>query len=615
MIGMPLLDRCACLLATALLMAFPAFAQPLATYETRSIVLLPEQVAELAGRSYWTARLAKQSHLTLIGGKAALAVPEALLAAISTWLPAAPPEPPDWVFALTDSSAAVTGFGARATLASGDEHPDLKVQPLELDQVVELQAAEPASGDWRPGRAFLFAGFPDGIEPYCNVRAPVCAATFGWAERRTEKRFRDLVTVSRNGSPTTFHVQRPGAGATDAGDLVRYLGEVGVTHLTPPPGFSLKDGADLDLELEQSGASDATALGPIRGLEKLALRERVAVKSAVVAYHQTGTRSAEADVVLPAGPAGQALLYTFRFLPTSNEVTVEAFGAAANVLPAEGPRSDVRRIPGFPAGANPAALRDWLKRRYPAVAPKGASVDEIVANANRLVDQASATADWFATNYAIAILGPKAADRRLADVHARTTQQRGGLKTFSAFELRALEAVLQTLGDRALALVRGTALVRQRAADGASVFGDQSRTVQIAGLTFTRTRREAEGSKPADVASTIAIYDVARSSSRFIGGRTPDGSLRVYPPVAAVIAHEFGHVIGQRAPAQKRFNDLVTSMGVAPFTRYAASSPENEFFPEAFALFLLDPAWVRDNHPDLYARVLAYAQRPRPDAL
>jgi Mlc titration factor MtfA (ptsG expression regulator) len=139
--------------------------------------------------------------------------------------------------------------------------------------------------------------------------------------------------------------------------------------------------------------------------------------------------------------------------------------------------------------------------------------------------------------------------------------------------------------------------------------------VQIAGHTFTRPLPAGTGEQAQRVQSTVVIYDVAHSANRFIGGYAPDGVLRVYPPVAQVIAHELAHVISRRAPIQQQFERLIESTGASPFTRYAASNPQTEFFPEAFALYLLDPAWVQANHPQLYDRVQAYARRPRPGAL
>jgi hypothetical protein len=336
------------------------------------------------------------------------------------------------------------------------------------------------------------------------------------------------------------------------------------------------------------------------------------VKNAIVGYLQSGTRSAEADVVLPAGPAGDEMLYTLRFLTGSNDVTVESLGPAADLLPAVGPRSDVRHIPGYPIGANRAQLLEWLHKRYPVLSINGKTADAIAASTDRAVERQSTTVHWFEANYHLAVLDAEAANRRLADVHGRASHQRGGLREFDVTELRALEAVLQRLGERGLALLRGTAFVRQRATDEASPFGDPGSRVQIAGHTFTRVTGPQAGNAHERVDATVVIYDAAHAPHRFIGGRRPDGLLRAYPPVAQVIAHELAHVMTQRAPVQREFDALVNATGAQPFTRYAASNPESEFFPEACALYLLDPAWVNDNHPELYARLQTYLKRPRP---
>src|SRR5262249_8705098 len=161
----------------------------------------------------------------------------------------------------------------------------------------------------------------------------------------------------------------------------------------------------------------------LSGTESLAPRERIAVKNAVASYLQSGTRSAEADVVLPAGPMGEAMLYTLRFLPDSNRVTVESLGSATDLLPTVGPRSDVRRIPGYPTDADRAQLLAWLHKRYPALSIGGKTVEEIAANADRTVERYSTTVRWFQSNYQITVLDPKAADRRLATVHGRAVNQ------------------------------------------------------------------------------------------------------------------------------------------------------------------------------------------------
>ena len=208
---------------------------------------------------------------------------------------------------------------------------------------------------------------------------------------------------------------------------MRYLGEVGVTLLVAPADFAERDIVDLSLDEEAGQARVA-----VTGIGALAQRERIAVKNVIVGYLQSGTRSAEADVVLPVGPAGEDMLYTLRFLSGRNEVTVESLGSAADLLPATGPRSDVRHIPGYPIGANRAQVLQWLHKRYPVLSVHGKTADDVVASADRAVERQSTTVHWFEANYQIAVLDVEAADRRLAkctdarasneEVYANSTQ-------------------------------------------------------------------------------------------------------------------------------------------------------------------------------------------------
>ena len=576
-----------------------AFALPrLAFYETRSIVLSYEQVAALTEEPYWRTRLSRETRLTLIqqADAAAASSLEPLFAAVVSWLPKAPADTPEWVFVVQAQGAQ----GGRVALRPAPQRPEMDLQPFAVDAVSSVEAdAQP--GDWRPKVSFRHAGFPGGIDAWCAAHASTCAALFSAGEERKQT----LLTVDASGSQASFLVDRTAAKtAAQTGPTVRYLGDTGVTGLPVPADFEQRDITDLSVD-------PAT----IRGIENLERAERIAVKSAITSYQQSGTHSAEADVVLPVGPSGEARLYTLRFQPQSEEVTVEALGAAADLLPADGPRSEVRRIRGYPAGADGAQVQAWLRKRYPGLTVKGRTPDEMARNADRTIDRLSTTPAWFSANYDLSVLDAKAGDRRLAQMHGRAVHQRGGLRAFTAPELRALEAVLQRLDRPGLAALRGTALVRQRAAEEASPFGDLTARVQISGHTFTRTAAAQPGEQHRQVDATIVIYDAAHAPHRFIGGRTPDGLLRAYPPVAEVIAHELAHVITARAPVQEQFDALVQATGAAPFTRYAASDPASEFLPEAFALYLLDPAWVNDNHPQLYARVQAYLRRPRPGAL
>jgi hypothetical protein len=53
-------------------------------------------------------------------------------------------------------------------------------------------------------------------------------------------------------------------------------------------------------------------------------------------------------------------------------------------------------------------------------------------------------------------------------------------------------------------------------------------------------------------------------------------------------------------PVKDRFDKMIAAGKIKPPTWYAASNQKEEFFAESFALFYSDPAWLRQNWPDLY---------------
>ena len=74
------------------------------------------------------------------------------------------------------------------------------------------------------------------------------------------------------------------------------------------------------------------------------------------------------------------------------------------------------------------------------------------------------------------------------------------------------------------------------------------------------------------------------------------------------VVHELGHHVGWSGGSKSvrdAFNAKFVSSGAklkkAPVTWYAASSPGDEFFPEAFAIFETDPEWMQQNLPDMFA--------------
>lgn len=50
---------------------------------------------------------------------------------------------------------------------------------------------------------------------------------------------------------------------------------------------------------------------------------------------------------------------------------------------------------------------------------------------------------------------------------------------------------------------------------------------------------------------------------------------------------------------QAKFTNAKSKLNAAPVTWYAKPQPSTEFFPEAFAIYNLDPEWMRINLPDM----------------
>ena len=607
--------HCRALLIGTLAAVFCAVGSPLRAdeqvrvrwYETRGITPDPQAELDWSKASYWIARLQDQVELALFnGGPQVGPERDALLSAVSSWVSGTRPgERAGGVLLLDAQGESQQNVAARVDLQPGAGKPRLELEPLSIDGRIELNARERSTGEWRPQYAFMHSGFPGGIEAYCEPNAAVCSTLFEALGPLLTKPASRLVTIASGPGRFTFHALT--RDTEDAGKrlTVRYLGDRGVTIMAPPDGFEEKDGIDVRLErFRARGEPDAP--WQVTGTGNLPREERTAVKYAALSYLESGTRDAHADIAWPVGKAGKPMLYALRFLPDNKTVAAQALGPMQLPL-----RCDLRRTPGFPRNAALGPTADWLRHRYPAIHPEGDTPEELIADAQQLIDAKAGDPAWFRNNYRIAILGPRGADRRLAEVHEMHAEQRGGLKRFTAEELHTLECVLEAMGDRLLARMRDTVVIRQKSAEVGSPFGDLAKQVVIAGHTFTRTQEVSEPTPHREVHSTIVIYDAAvPPATRFIGGRDDDGRVFAYAPMAQVMAHEFGHVIASRASLGEQFYKWVAESDTDPFTRYAASNPQTEFFPEAFALYLLDPWWIQVNYPDLFRRARAYASRP-----
>jgi hypothetical protein len=100
---------------------------------------------------------------------------------------------------------------------------------------------------------------------------------------------------------------------------------------------------------------------------------------------------------------------------------------------------------------------------------------------------------------------------------------------------------------------------------------------------------------------SVLIFDSTFNGdpTQFLGG-----AQGVLPEPAETFAHELGHAF-DTATVQKKFEAFVAKNNIKPFTKYAkdsvAEGKPKEFFAEAFALFQVDPEYMKTNYPALHA--------------
>ncbi len=145
----------------------------------------------------------------------------------------------------------------------------------------------------------------------------------------------------------------------------------------------------------------------------------------------------------------------------------------------------------------------------------------------------------------------------------------------------------------------------------AKVTGD-TRTAGLTHSVTTETTTTQNGSAPTKVVTygipLIAFYDIAfdRADIQFTGG-TFQGDTKIFTPVQFTMAHEMGHAVGYHtdpiSPNHKiyseEFFDFVDLNNIDAFTQYSHNL-HTELWPEAFALFHLDPEWMQTNYPELF---------------
>ena len=116
-------------------------------------------------------------------------------------------------------------------------------------------------------------------------------------------------------------------------------------------------------------------------------------------------------------------------------------------------------------GANSAdipTLMAWLKKRYPAVTPRGTTVTELENSVTEEIQMKSGTPVWFKENYGIDILAASAAQSQLTRLFQYKAQQLVDLQDFTPSELQILEVTLEKMSDHLVSRFKGLQMARQK---------------------------------------------------------------------------------------------------------------------------------------------------------
>lgn len=356
-------------------------------------------------------------------------------------------------------------------------------------------------------------------------------------------------------------------------------------EVTPSDDYRNRDYGDLLIEQQQSRPhpKKGDTLGYVN-VAGVPAEEVTSVKFAVVRYFRdVETRDAEADVLVPIAGTSKEVYYTLRFRP-DNEVDIERIGEKGSSSQLDPTRMDIARVRGYGASAgDPARLKTWLGRRYPGLSPTGATVEALRASANQKMAGEAGTPAWYQANYKVKVIDGASTQARLRSIHKLNARQTPDAdnKDFTSEELKLAELSLQTLTETVLSLLQYVRLGRKktfREADGtAGSYGGQ---------TFWNGSNK-----------TIVMYDSGMNAnvSAFRGG-----SEGVNVPQAMLFTHEMGHIMQPTTNGKPAFDKFVRAAGIRPFTHYAESKPDTDFFTEAFAIYQTDPEWLRRNHATVY---------------
>lgn len=488
--------------------------------------------------------------------------------------------------------------------------PSLRISfQLERAGSVVAIAAEPPKGYVAPVLSFFSdVGFAESADRYFATHRDERRQVAWWLKQQAGS-FEQLLltrsTPNKGGGAavqTLFQISGTRAKNGELSNLSIELRPGGrPTEAAPGADYRERDFGDLEIERARSRphAKHGDTLGHV-DLDGVPADERLSVKFVIANYFTViGTRDAEVNSVVPIAGTTRQVFYKLRFRPPpDNEVDVVRVGVKGASPKLDPTRMDIARARDYDRHATDAtALKSWLGKRYPGIKPTGSTVEELRTSANQTMTSDAGTPGWYQANYKVTVIDGAAMLQRLRSVHNLNSKQTpdGDKADFSAEELRLAELSLQTLSDAILNLLRFVRLGRKkfgRESDGSSK--------PIGGQTFWNGSNK-----------TVVVYDngIGGNASAFRGG--PDG---VNLPQAMLFTHEFGHITESATNAKKAFDRYVAKAGIKPFTDYAESKPDTDFFAEAFAISQTDPAWLRAHHPDVYAWFETLNRTGRPPA-
>jgi hypothetical protein len=576
------------------------------TYQTRAIILDTKDMARWASASYWEQKVGGALRLALDPRMEADAEerdavlanvwqvkPEAVNAEtrIVAIIPRRPAKPQS-----KDIAYQIT-FTARKSAQEKDSVETRFISEGPDARPVAISA--PAVGVIPRLPTYSYAGFPqNNIARYWTLHPGEMKSILGWIATSANPGFDQILTTSvvegAAARSACFHVTgRKVPGGPILQLSIAFLGEGVPATSELPPHYDARDFGDLQIEKVQTEteAQEHDKLGAITGLAELPAEERLPAKYVIWQYFGKGTRDAEIDAVVPVPNTEKRALLTFRF-GAGNDVSVQRMGEDRKGSTLGHP-GDVGQVNGL--GANSAdipTLLAWLKKRYPAVKPKGTTVTELENSVTAEIQMKSGTPAWFRENYGIEILAASEAQSQLARSFQYKAQQLVDLRDFTPSELQILEVTLERMSDHLVSGFKGLLMARQKT------------SVELIGVTSAKFAI----SEPLEAGVAvlhghdrlIIIFDSASSNSFFVGGIGAGGKPEIADDTLMTFAHELGHVVAAGPGVKEGFDGLVRTKKIKPVTWYAASNAKDEFFPEAFALYAGDPEWLKGNRPDLF---------------